>query len=120
MTSHHGAPSDHVPAPALEEVARGVSPTSSWMAAGGLNNAAIASGDRGTVVVDASSTERRSRAIKVAAERTSPAPISTLINTHHHLDHSELRGEPLGAPLDSGAMVGEMVGWKGGPLRCLA
>ena len=37
-----------------------------------------------------------------------------------HRAYSELRGEPLGAPLDFGPLVGEMVEWKGGPLRCLA
>src|SRR3954462_2810739 len=70
------------------EVADGVfayvQPDGSWW----LNNAGFVHDDRGVLAVDATSTERRTRALLAAiAERTS-APVRTLVNTHHHGDHT--------------------------------
>ena len=37
-----------------------------------------------------------------------------------HRAYSELRGEALGAPIDSAQMAADMVEFNGGPVRCLA
>lgn len=76
-------------APYLEAVAPGVlayvQPDGSWM----LNNAGAVVGRDGVVLVDTSSTERRTRALLAAvAEKSGSAPVRTLVNTHHHADHT--------------------------------
>lgn len=75
--------------PYLESVAPGVlayvQPDGSWM----LNNAGAVIGPDGVVLVDTSSTLRRTRALldAVAAE-SDGKPVRTLVNTHHHADHT--------------------------------
>ena len=49
---------------------------------------AFLTGGRGVIVVDAGATERRTRALQAAIARTTDKPVSTLLNTHHHLDHT--------------------------------
>lgn len=79
-----------VPDPHLEEVARGVfayvQPDGSWM----LNNTGVVvEPDTGHLLVDTTSTEARNRAFLAAAAGVagSGAP-RTLVNTHHHGDHT--------------------------------
>lgn len=73
----------------LEEVAPGafayVQPDGGWM----VNNTGLIVGPGGrSVVVDTSSTERRTRAFLAEVEvRTTGAPMA-LVNTHHHPDHT--------------------------------
>lgn len=75
--------------PYLEEIAPGafayVQPEGGWM----VNNTGLIVGPGGrSVVVDTSSTERRTRAFLAEVDaRTSGAPMA-LINTHHHPDHT--------------------------------
>jgi cyclase len=75
--------------PSVEEVADGVfaylQPDGSWW----INNTGFVVGRRGVVAIDACSTERRTRRFlhhvtSVAGER----PVRTLVNTHHHGDHT--------------------------------
>src|SRR3954471_2667310 len=70
------------------EVADGVfayvQPDGSWW----LNNAGFVRDDRGVLAVDATSTERRTRALLAAIEERTAAPVRTLVNTHHHGDHT--------------------------------
>jgi cyclase len=72
----------------LEQVGPGVwaylQPDGSWY----LNNSAFLVGSQGVVLVDTTSTEARSRALLGAVRSVSEAPIRTLVNTHHHGDHS--------------------------------
>ncbi|MEO3891616.1 MBL fold metallo-hydrolase [Nonomuraea sp. B5E05] len=80
---------DHPLPPArVEEVSDGVyayvQPDGSWW----INNTGFLAGRRGVICVDACSTERRTRAFKEAIGRVSDRPITTLINTHHHGDHT--------------------------------
>jgi glyoxylase-like metal-dependent hydrolase (beta-lactamase superfamily II) len=75
--------------PYVDVVAPGVlayvQPDGSWM----LNNAGAVLGPDGVVLVDTSSTERRTRALLAAvAEESAGAPVRTLVNTHHHADHT--------------------------------
>ncbi|UBU12848.1 MBL fold metallo-hydrolase [Nonomuraea gerenzanensis] len=80
---------DHpLPPPRVEEVSDGVyayvQPDGSWW----INNTGFLAGRRGVVVIDACSTERRTRAFREAIGKVSGRPITTLVNTHHHGDHT--------------------------------
>lgn len=70
------------------EVADGVfawvQPDGSWW----LNNSGIVVGGDTVVAVDATSTERRTRTLLAAIGEASAAPVRTLVNTHHHGDHT--------------------------------
>jgi cyclase len=77
------------PAPArVEEVGEGVfayvQPDGTWF----INNTGFLVGRRGVVSVDSCSTVRRTRAYLDAIGRVTPRPVRTLINTHHHGDHT--------------------------------
>jgi cyclase len=76
------------PEPELVEVDPGIwayiQPDGSWY----LNNSAFLVGRDGVVLVDTTSTERRSRALLAAVSSVTSAPVRTLVNTHHHGDHS--------------------------------
>jgi cyclase len=61
-----------------------VQPDGSWW----INNTGFVVGGSSTVCIDACSTERRTRAFRESIATVSPAPISALINTHHHGDHT--------------------------------
>jgi cyclase len=70
------------------EVADGVfayiQPDGSWW----LNNTGFVRGDGDVLAVDATSTERRTRALLAAVDEHTSAPVRTLVNTHHHGDHT--------------------------------
>jgi cyclase len=74
--------------PRIEEVSSGIyayiQPDGSWF----LNNTGFFVGRKGVVSVDTTSTERRTRAYLDAIARVSQQPVRTLVNTHHHGDHS--------------------------------
>ncbi|MCE3551541.1 MBL fold metallo-hydrolase [Pseudonocardia sp. RS11V-5] len=74
--------------PTLEEVSDGiwayVQPDGTWW----INNTGFAVGPQGVVAVDSCSTERRTRAFASAIASVSAAPVRTLVNTHHHGDHT--------------------------------
>ncbi|MCK2213620.1 MBL fold metallo-hydrolase [Actinomadura sp. ATCC 31491] len=80
---------DHpLPPPRVEEVSDGVyayiQPDGSWW----INNTGFLAGRRGVICVDACSTERRTRLLREAVGKVSGRPITTLVNTHHHGDHT--------------------------------
>jgi cyclase len=85
-TSH--ADQASVAPPRVEEVSAGiyayVQPDGSWF----LNNTGFLVGRRGVVSIDTTSTERRTRAYLAAIGCVSTQPVRTLINTHHHGDHT--------------------------------
>jgi cyclase len=85
-TSHADHPT--LAPPRLEEVSAGIyaylQPDGSWF----LNNAGFLVGKRGVVSIDTTSTERRTRAYLDAIGSISKQPVRTLINTHHHGDHT--------------------------------
>lgn len=61
-----------------------VQPDGSWY----INNCGfVAAGDH-TVLIDTCSTERRTRALLAAVEDATGRPVTTLVNTHHHGDHT--------------------------------
>ncbi|HZZ53409.1 MAG TPA: MBL fold metallo-hydrolase, partial [Trebonia sp.] len=75
-------------APRVREVSDGVfayiQPDGTWF----INNTGFLVGAAGVTSVDACSTERRTRAYLEAIAETSSQPVRTLINTHHHGDHT--------------------------------
>jgi cyclase len=89
-TSHAERQDRDVPArqPRIEEVSSGIyayiQPDGSWF----LNNTGFFAGCKGVVSIDTTSTERRTRAYLDAIARVSRQPVRTLINTHHHGDHT--------------------------------
>ncbi|MFE3652415.1 MBL fold metallo-hydrolase [Streptomyces sp. NPDC059152] len=77
-----------VPEPYLTELAPGVrafiQPDGGWC----LNNAGFVTDGTATLVVDTAATERRARLLRRRiAESGAPTP-RTLVNTHHHGDHT--------------------------------
>lgn len=82
------SPAASAPPARIEEVSAGiyayVQPDGSWC----LNNPAFIAGSSGVTCVDACATEQRSRELLAAIGRTTERPVQTLVNTHHHLDHT--------------------------------
>ena len=93
---------DHADAPLhaqVQEVSEGVfayvQPDGSWM----INNTGFLVGRDGVSAVDACATERRTRAFLDAIAAVTPAPVRTLVNTHHHPDHTAGNGLFSGAAI---------------------
>ncbi len=88
MTSAVPPPGVSIADARLQEVADGIyaytQPDGSWW----INNTGFLAGRRGVVSVDACSTERRTRAYLDAITSVTSQPVRTLINTHHHGDHT--------------------------------
>jgi cyclase len=53
-----------------------------------INNTGFIVGTRAVTAIDACSTERRTRALRAATAQVAPHPVQTLVNTHHHGDHT--------------------------------
>jgi cyclase len=72
----------------LVEVSEGVyaylQPDGSWY----LNNTGFLTSAGGVISIDATSTERRTRAYLDAIAEVTSQPVRTLVNTHHHGDHT--------------------------------
>jgi cyclase len=61
-----------------------IQPDGSWY----INNTGFLVGGQGVVSIDTSSTERRTRAYLNTVAAITPRPVRTLVNTHHHGDHT--------------------------------
>jgi cyclase len=74
--------------PQTREVSDGVfayvQPDGTWW----INNTGFLVGPQGVVSIDTCSTERRTRAYQAAIAAVTPAPVRTVVNTHHHGDHT--------------------------------
>jgi len=72
----------------IQQVSEGIyaylQPDGSWY----LNNTGFLVSRDGVISVDATSTERRTRAYLDAIATVSQKPVRTLVNTHHHGDHT--------------------------------
>jgi cyclase len=53
-----------------------------------INNTGFLVGRRNVVAIDASSTERRTKALLSTIDAIASRPVQTLVNTHHHGDHT--------------------------------
>ena len=85
-TVHHDI--DTPAPPRVEEVSEGVfayiQPDGSWW----INNTGFVVGTRGVISVDSCATVRRTRAYLAAIATVTTQPVRTVINTHHHGDHT--------------------------------
>lgn len=74
--------------PVIQEVSDGifayVQPDGTWW----INNTGFLTGRTRAAAIDACATERRTRALLTAIESTTHSTVRTLINTHHHGDHT--------------------------------
>ncbi len=72
----------------MAEVADGVyayiQPAGGWC----LNNAGVLAGGDGTVVIDTVATVSRALRLRESVEAIGAGPVRTLVNTHHHGDHT--------------------------------
>ncbi len=79
---------EEIPPPTIEEVGPGIYAyiqlDGSWF----LNNAGCIVGSRTATVVDTTGTEARARAFHAAVRQVTQHPVSALINTHSHGDHT--------------------------------
>lgn len=86
--NHPGRADTSITAAKTTEVSDGVyayiQPDGSWY----LNNTGFVVGRQGVISIDTSSTERRTRAYLAAISATTSRPVRTLVNTHHHDDHT--------------------------------
>jgi cyclase len=86
-TSAHDHDGDLGPA-RVQEVSDGVfayiQPDGTWF----INNTGFLVASGGVTSIDTCSTERRTRDYLAAIAKTSQQPVRTLINTHHHGDHT--------------------------------
>jgi len=87
MSTSHAEHTEPLP-PRLEEVSPGIyaylQPDGSWF----LNNTGFLVGRNGVVSIDTTATEQRTRAYLQTIARVTGQPVRTLINTHHHGDHT--------------------------------
>ena len=74
--------------PQLQEVDDGVfayiQPDGTWW----INNTGFLVGQRGVISIDTCATVRRTRAYLDAIRTVTPQPVRTVVNTHHHGDHT--------------------------------
>jgi len=78
----------HAAAPTLTQVGDNVFAFVQLDGSWGLNNAGVLLGGRGVTVIDTAFTAARARRLAESVRSLSPLPIRTLINTHHHGDHT--------------------------------
>jgi len=76
------------PPPYLEEVSPGIFAYIQLDGGWALNNPAFVVGQKAVTVIDGTSTEQRTKDLLTAIARTSPNAVDTLVNTHHHADHT--------------------------------
>ncbi len=74
--------------PRVQEVADGafayIQPDGTWW----INNTGFLVGPEGVVAIDGCATEARTRMFQETIAKHTDAPVRTLINTHHHGDHT--------------------------------
>lgn len=87
-SQNHSHAQAEMPAPTMEDLGDGfhafVQLDGSW----GLNNAGVHIGEEGVVVIDTAFTADRGRMLRDAIGVRTDLPVRTVINTHHHGDHT--------------------------------
>ena len=79
---------DELPPPTVEEVSPGIYAYIQLDGSWGLNNTGFITGSDAVSVVDTCFTEARTRAFLQAMRGVTDLPVRTLVNTHHHGDHT--------------------------------
>ena len=77
-----------LPPPTVEEVSPGIYAYIQLDGTWGLNNTGFITGNDAVSVVDTCFTEARTRSFLSAIANVTELPIRTLVNTHHHGDHT--------------------------------
>jgi len=88
MTAPHAPGHTELPPPRVEEISDGVYGYIQLDGSWGLNNTGFIIGRDAVVAIDACFTVRRTRWLLEAIRAVSTAPVRTLVNTHHHGDHT--------------------------------
>ncbi|MCH9017882.1 MAG: MBL fold metallo-hydrolase [Chloroflexi bacterium] len=88
MTTAHAHDASQLPPPTMEEVSPGIYAYVQLDGSWGLNNAGFIRGKDALTLIDTCFTEARTRAYLDAVRKVSPLPMKTLVNTHHHGDHT--------------------------------
>lgn len=89
MTTAHIDEHAEIPPPKLEQVSPGIFGYVQLDGTWGLNNTGFIAGKDGVTVIDTCFTERRARWFLEAVQTAAPGrAIRTLVNTHHHGDHT--------------------------------
>ena len=88
MSSAHIPEGAEVPDPFLEEVSPGIYAYIQLDGSWGLNNAGFIVGEDAVTVIDSCFNEKRARAYNAAIASVTSLPVRTLVNTHHHGDHT--------------------------------
>ncbi len=109
MSAAHVHGSSQLPPPTIQEVSGGIyaylQPDGSW----GLNNAGFIVGRNSVTVIDTCFTEARTRAFLEAVQTVTTLPLRTLLNTHHHGDHTHGNYLLPGATIIAHRLCREMV-----------
>ena len=88
MTTAHDHYAAQLPPPSMEEVSSGIYAYVQLDGSWGLNNAGFIRGKDSLTLIDTCFTEARTRAYLEAVRNVSSLPMKTLVNTHHHGDHT--------------------------------
>ncbi|SUZ48457.1 uncharacterized protein METZ01_LOCUS1311 [marine metagenome] len=88
MTTAHDHYAAQLPPPTMEEVSPGIYAYVQLDGSWGLNNGGFIKGQDTLTLIDTCFTEARTKAYLEAVRGVSQLPITTLINTHHHGDHT--------------------------------
>lgn len=87
-STHNAHDASELPPPTVEEVSPGIYAYIQLDGSWGLNNTGFITGEDAVSVVDTCFTEARTRAFLQAIGSVTDLPIRTLVNTHHHGDHT--------------------------------
>lgn len=77
-----------MPPPTVEDLGGGFSAYVQLDGGWGLNNAGVHVGRRGVTLVDTAFTASRGAGLRDAVARITDTPVRTILNTHHHGDHT--------------------------------
>jgi cyclase len=77
-----------MPEPQVQEVSSGIYAYIQLDGSWGLNNPAFLVGREGVTLIDTCFTEPRTRLLRAAITDITDKPVRTLLNTHHHGDHT--------------------------------
>ena len=88
MTTANGHSAAQLPPPTMEEVSPGIYAYVQLDGSWGLNNSGFIKGKDSLTLIDTCFTEARTKAYLEVIRSVSSLPMKTLINTHHHGDHT--------------------------------
>lgn len=86
--SNSRSASTALPPPTLQDLGGGFSAFVQLDGGWGLNNAGVHVGERGVTLVDTAFTAARGAGLRDAVAGITDTPVRTILNTHHHGDHT--------------------------------